>query len=252
MTSAYDDYKSAREAFLSSDGMMLLSEFKRINYSCHLFFGNYQDLKDFHEKLLTPSGTIGLAIAFFKNENKEKYLMELYRLLHNYCAAIKTLVDHTRNVHRDLLEKKGAKNEYEAKVKELFVDSVQSQFLQELRNYILHYDPFSITYCIQWEGGVCTTPIYLDKRLLLRWTKWSRPVKEFIEAQGKGVGLWHVVESYYRKIHEFYDWLYDRQQEWFGKELSEMDRLFQQALSKEEELEIERANSPVPKTATRF
>ena len=230
MTKEYDNYKSAREAFFRSDGMMLLSDFKRIAYSCYLFFGNYHDLERYHSRITTPPGNVALTVAFFREEEKDKYLKELYRLLHNYCTAIKTLVDHTRNVHKELLEKRGVRNEYEAKVKEMFIDSVESQFLQHLRNYLLHYDPFSVQYRIQWKDGICSTPIYLDKGLLLRWKKWPRPVREYIASQDQGISLWHAAEGYYKLIHEFYDWLYARHQKWFSKELEEMDQLFDQAL----------------------
>lgn len=115
-------------------------------------------------------------------------LREPARRLHNFLASAGMLVDHTRSHIDRVYGKHSFREEYQQKMEDAFVSSDLAQFVQDLRNYNLHYAlPMSWTelnLSISSEALPTLSGISfsLSTDELLKWNKWSAGAKRFLEA----------------------------------------------------------------------
>jgi len=129
---------------ISSDAnyiVMRLEVFRTNHYiyeQNYLQFNNYlYDLQD-----RTQSGDIW---QIGKEDLLAQNLKEVIRLLHNYVAGAKTLVDHTRNLINKYYSDSPFLKEYKAEVEKRFVTNPLAGFVEDLRNYTLYYQqPFPL------------------------------------------------------------------------------------------------------------
>ena len=117
----------------------LLMRIKSLEASLYVFHGNFKELKH----LLVKHSDVNEAIRLRREGNKPEMralLYEVGRRLHNFVTAVKSLVEHARNIHRDLYERDNTFPEYQQEVDRCFVHDPVSQFVEGLRNYCLHYE----------------------------------------------------------------------------------------------------------------
>lgn len=103
---------------------------------------------------------------------------EVTRLLHNYVASAKTLVERSRIFKRKYLLDSENK-EYDEKIDSLVAENPIVIFVQNLRNYLLHKGNPSIVDHIKSEGN--TNNIALIPQKLLEWNKWDSDTKEYLK-----------------------------------------------------------------------
>lgn len=130
----------------------------------------------------------------------------LIRYVHNFLAAAKTLVDHTRNMMRsaDIVEAHRAA--YQAEVNSNFLDPL-SRFIGDFRNYTLHFGLPKLvhTYSVddeRWQVG-------LNLRALRPWASWTSASLEFIQSQPDRIRLSWLVASYQTKAMSLHTWILD-------------------------------------------
>jgi hypothetical protein len=80
--------------------------------------------------------------------------------------------------------------------------------------------------------------------LLLKWDGWNPPARRFLDQSEATLEIQATFSDYHARVKVFYDLLYDKHQEWFAAEISEMDHLFSVAV----ELEKKREESRPPPT----
>ena len=66
---------------------------------------------------------------------------DTYRLLLNFVASALALVEHTRNIVKELYDKNEIQLEYQNKVNDELSSIPVNKFMQDFRNYILHNRP---------------------------------------------------------------------------------------------------------------
>lgn len=166
------------------------------------------------------------------SELEDAYEHELVRLFHNYLASAMTLRDVQRAVHRTIWPTKGKNDKgqlilsdwevkhWQPKVSEAY-GSAQIKFLQELRNYTVHYDlpvPKQSTR-ISWSAGgpvVHENRLRLNKNKLLQWNGWTAQPRNFLNTQHDWMEFLPIIEKYSVAVREFYKWFWDT----IAKELS--------------------------------
>ncbi len=111
-------------------------------------------------------------------EERDRWLNEAGRLLHNVLAAVKTLVDHTNALHKALYPSGEQFQDYTDRKRTLGQVPLV-RFVQELRNLHLHWKLPNIVYVDRpGSGHTRTRHIVLARDELLTWNGWTpRPVR---------------------------------------------------------------------------
>jgi len=145
---------------------------------------------------------------------RDQLATETWRLLHNYVAAAFSLVDHTRIMYRRL-NSDGEFLEYRARVDKTFRLSPLAQFVQGLRNYVLHIGEGSLCFQgpIDVKTGRSDIRLWLRTDELLLWSGWNPLAKRFLRESGERVHLASVASDYYDKVRDFHMWYGERQRE---------------------------------------
>ncbi len=163
-------------------------------------------------------------IAFDKSRRMEYRDFEnhLIRYFHNFLAAVKTVVEHTRNMMRSDLIAEEHRLEYIEEVKNRFSDNM-SKFIEDFRNYTLHFGLPKISH-------VCSIPeetwqVSLNLNELHDWDGWTSRSKEFMREHLEQIRLSWLVAAYQKKAMEMHEWLVLSFTRHYGHHFEEFDRL---------------------------
>jgi len=151
----------------------------------------------------------------FDPKESQLILYHMVRLLHNYLASAKTLVEHTRTVIRDWYKGSEFLKEYKEEVTRRFNNNPLSAFIEDLRNYALHYS-LPIT---GLRVGVVNDPttheqservtFFVDKTTLFQWSNWSKG-KMFLHLADDEIVIEKLADDYYQQVIEFHAWMHNR------------------------------------------
>jgi hypothetical protein len=215
-----DEYMRLERAFASTTGYDIYWQIHSVIVSHGVFAGNHKEL---HQRLLHYADSEAAADFFKTGRQVESNaeLREIIRLIHNYVAAVKMLVDHTRIIARELL-KGAALVEYEQKVDADFKGDEASRFLHRLRDYLLHITNAPIVAKLSLDGS--DSGLFLSQAELLAWKDWSPSNREFIKTHKSGIHLLTLVDDYDRNVQAFYEWLIDH---FYDSRKTEMDEFWE-------------------------
>jgi hypothetical protein len=183
-----------------------------------------------------------------KHEEMMWVLREITRLLHNLVASAKTLVEHTRILINQWYEETEFLTEYQAEVKERFSDHPTVGFVEDLRNYVVHYRLPSTSAHFQVKTDPTTKEqsssqtIALDKPTLLEWSGWTSKSKGYLKDSNDQIVLEDVIDQYFRDVNEFHRWMRQRLIEIHNDELiwlAETSRRVQEMLKRQQEMHRE-------------
>jgi hypothetical protein len=146
-----------------------------------IFFGNSAQLIEYSQNL--PSLHYNLMPDIKTRIQKNALDCEAARLIHNYVASAKTLVDVSRRYSNKYLNQ-NLKAIYERKVSDTFADDPCTQLIHKLRNFILHVDMPSISNHINIFTGDSSYLSLLPEKLL-KWDGWNKVEKEYLESLSK-------------------------------------------------------------------
>jgi hypothetical protein len=136
---------------------------------------------------------------------------ELARLVHNFTASAFTLVDHARAFFTGRYGSSALYVAYDKEVGSRFKEGPLHNFVQGLRNYIVHHRLPPMTTMRTWsQGGRVTHFHFWQKSDLLKWNRWTPAAKVFLEQALDQVHVRHVVSDYEKLVNSFYDWVFDR------------------------------------------
>jgi len=210
----------------NSEGNRIQTKIRVFKISEYTFKKNYDELN----QILTRFSTDwNYALEIMSTDNRDKFIefgMEVTRLLHNYVASAKALVDHTRKFVQDEYEDTDFKTEYDEKIENEFANSQIAAFIQNLRNFCLHRTlPITgASMNFDHEKGMSNT-VELLKADLMQWNNWRRLGNEFLDSKDDRFSLLEVVDEYFRKVEEFQGWFEIKQREVHKKELEELEKL---------------------------
>ena len=207
-----------------SEGGKIEIKTRNLGTSYYVFRSNYNELKNALE--LFNRKEVRKEIRAIKNREKlDLFQDEVIRFFHNYLAAAKSLVDHTRIVTKELYGSKEFFNEYNLRVKNTFGDSPLSHFVQDLRNYILHVGIPQMFAELAFDGSKETNSIFLDLPSLKTWDRWSPKGRDYLNSLKKKVNLYKVIVAYCSLVNDFYNWFLARQEELHVTEFAQFRKL---------------------------
>ena len=202
------------DAVYQSPGMEYLNRQKSHEFSYNIFSGNFMELR----KVLAIVENPNMFNKIMCDKNREKMgnpvHMELNRHFHNFLAAAKTLIEHTRVFLRQHYSGTQLKTEFDSKIKHEFADDPLSRFIQDLRNYMLHKGlvgnslSMSITKIEGTGNFKAESTAILKKCDLVKWEKWSKQGKKYIATQEETIKISTFCNLYGEKVINLYSWFY--------------------------------------------
>ncbi len=200
----------------------------QINYV--IFRKNYAELTRLQQKFDQPLNFRELALQTDKGrEIAQDTFIEFTRLLHNFLASAKMLVDVTRRWVRQQFENSEFLEFYEKEVAARFANNVQAQFLEDLRNFTLHRTlPLSRPELRFQEIDEHTLKsslgIVLLKKYLLEWKNWSELGRIQISMAFEGeVDIISICKQYFENVTEFNRWLFWQVRERLDPEIDQIN-----------------------------
>ncbi len=225
MNPQYRELKELQEQIENCEGWQIESKRRILSISYNVFMGNYLDLRNTLSDFRKPE--IGIPLSDMRNRTElDKFHEHAIRFFHNYLAAAKSLVDHTRIFVNDIYKNTEFRKEYDIEVKKRFRDSPLGSFVQDLRNYFLHRRIPLTSATLKWEKGLeIENSIMLDVNELRTWDKWSQHAKSYLSSLDSEVDLSIVICEYSSLVNKFYEWLEERQFELHQREFTELQNL---------------------------
>lgn len=178
-------------------------------------------------KLYETDYDMAMRISSIDNRKEfDTFLSEITRLLHNYLASAKTLIDHTRKLFQDEYKGTEFEAEYNAKINDTFTNSMVSKFIQDLRNYSLHRQlPIAgATISFSMATGNSQS-IHMSKEGLMDWENWTSKSKDYLKEQGERISLLQLISEYTKIVNEFQNWFKKRQYEIHNDSMKELEAL---------------------------
>ena len=149
--------------------------------------------------------------SVFEVEAFRSLQQELARLVHNFAAAAFTLVEHARAFFGAKYGTSSLFAAYDAEVERRFRKNPLHNFLQGLRNYVVHQRFPAMTTMRSWSQGGRITHLHFWQRIdLLKSDRWNATAKLFLEQSIEQIYVKHVVFDYEKLVNEFYEWVFDR------------------------------------------
>lgn len=142
-------------------------------------------------------------------------------LLHNFVAAAKSLIDHSRAVYRHLYKPKGLIPDYQAEIDRRFLSDPLSRFVVDLRRMAQHYRLPSISITHHFENIGSDTKV--DTRLVLSvadlgtFQEWTAPASGYLDRAGKDIDISTLARNYYDHVIAFYGWFRTEQKKVHGE-----------------------------------
>lgn len=220
----YKERDKAVEKLMSLNGWLIGEKIERLEISIFIFGRNFEELMRSIESFKKPTSFILLDVR--NRDELHEFFKEVTRLLHNYLASAMTLVDHTRILVRELYnEEKFAEfnEEYSSKIKVTFAENPLHQFIQGLRNYIVHKELPMVGAIINFND--INANLTVDMSVLSENFDWSKYAREFLKSKDNDEKLETLVTEYFKIVYEFHQWFYSRQLEIHAEEFKEANEL---------------------------
>lgn len=211
------EYRRLRKLRDASEGYRVLRRRLTLSNALDVFQDNHAELKKFLNHIATPS-VMAHMWAEAHRYRLDHAQREAARLLHNYVAATFSLVDSTRRFVEKHYAGTELLKEYEARVKRDFSGAPLHRFLQQLRNYTIHYSlppmKAQTKFKRRVDGGDgghdFENGFWLDIERLREWDDWTGKGREYLESLGKEAKLDNIIDAYEPVVVEFHGWLQNR------------------------------------------
>lgn len=197
------------------DEMTVMPEFQRLErirhfqFSVRVFERNAQELLEAIELLAGENASLEIAAASNRSA-LHAVLEEIMRRLHNFVAAVLSLIDHARVMTNELYSKQEFPD-YKSEVESRFVKNPLAQFVKDLRQYAQHYKLPGVDFKMRMTDGVLFRNLILRKQDLSKFAGWSSAAKRYLLNAPSEIDLREVVESYAEVVRDFYAWMGERQ-----------------------------------------
>ena len=123
----YQEYRDGLDKLQNTEGWRISKRIEHLGISAYIFKTNHDELVQRIEYFKRPE-----AMLLWDVRNRDQmpdYLKEVTRLLHNFVASAKTLVDHTRIIAREMYENTDFWKEYEAQIAQRLASNPLVQFV---------------------------------------------------------------------------------------------------------------------------
>jgi len=214
------------EQLTSMPEYKVLEKIKALEMSKYVFQSNYAELK----QLLTADVDVNKIRGMRETDRRLRMtaiLFEITRLLHNFDASVRSSIEHTRILYRELNKKTGKMPEYEPEIERRFNNNPLVHFFKDLCDYCLRFQAPPVTSSLYWSqiNAVYNTGVKLDTNELSKYSKWSPAGKKYLANQTNPLDLLSVVDEYYALVMDFCNWFQSRQKEIYSAEIARVDAI---------------------------
>jgi hypothetical protein len=193
-------------------GMRFINDQKMRTYSLNILYLNATKLIEETVKLQDPD--IGVSLMFEGNRDAgEQAHREINRHIHNFVAAAKTVVDHTRVLLDDRYDKHKIMEIISQKISETVGIRPVCKFVHDLRNYMVHKGlPNSEMYMQATNNGADApmhfmTGVRIKTASLWDYSGWTSLAKKYINQSNEYIDIGNFTQEYVNEIRAFHDWL---------------------------------------------
>ncbi len=201
-----------------------ISNIRQFSLSLTVFSGNALELRKLLDYGRDPSHFADLWNV--KNRPElDNFQIQVVRYLHNFVAAAKSLVDHSRRFYQDNYQSTGQFADYKTELKVKFAENPLAQFVNCLRQFCQHYEapPIGCQFHYDVTSGA-SNRIFLEKGMLQQFSGWNLPAKEYLRTAPEQIDLYDIVINYERLVSEFYSWVQNRLKEIHASDLAIVER----------------------------
>lgn len=196
-----------------------------------IFDGNANQIRQLIRVLEDPKDPAQI-MGMERRQHLQWLFHDVNRHIHNFLTSITTLVDHTRNLMKEDFIKPEHLEEYQNKVKVIFATDPLTQFLQDFRNYITHYEVPHIGLNKSFGSSLADAKsgeLIIDLDHLQSGFHWSSPSRSFIESNKPQIRMLKLVDEYELKSKNFYNELMQTFQKHLGRELNDVRSMMQES-----------------------
>jgi hypothetical protein len=221
-----EELKKLQDIHQASEGRQILARTYAFEDSYYVFLVSQGELKGFLDHI--DASAVSVHMWDMRHRYRLDYAQrEVVRRLHNYVAAAFSLVGATRVFVNEHYEYTDLIREYNDRVKRDFREAPLHRFLQDLRNYTLHYrlpaTRANFNFRRREDGGFdFDNGFRLDVDKLREWDKWTARAREYLEALGPEADLANIIGPYEPVVTEFHEWLAGRIKEEHATEIQEL------------------------------
>jgi hypothetical protein len=212
-----DDYASLSQVVHDSPALRIRSRLDHLGVNFFVFARNHRDLK----RLLQLTKSPEMILHFWDMKNRRELdavTDDVTRLLHNYLAGAKTLVDHTRVLVADWYTETEFMKEYNSQVLARFTTSPLAGFIEGLRNYSLHYSlPFAMsTMKVTSSDGRAGNldqlelEFTLSRTALRHWSNWPAKARVYLDLPDDEISVEMLADDYFQQVLDFHKWVDER------------------------------------------
>lgn len=230
MTDPHTDYRALREEIESHPGTLAYNAWDGLRRVHMILIANQAELAAFLER---GEHDFDFALELMQNVRpsnlKDRFLDEVVRLMHNYTASARTLVDHSRNLVGTYRAGSNGPfvNGYDQRIEDIKARPVVA-FVGDLRNYVLHYKVPPMELDIHFPGtdgsNQVDTTIAVQVRPLLEWDSLTAKARPYVNGK-EAIALKDLVREYAEVIEDLYRWMFAQFEDLHGAELREVDAL---------------------------
>jgi hypothetical protein len=186
-----------------SAGSGYLNRAHQRSFSLNVLQMNAVELMEAAQRVKDPDQ--GMALMMEKNREAGRQAhRELSRHVHNFVSSALTLVEHTRVLMRNHYAGTELLATYEKQVMATFAQSPVAQFVQGLRNYMLHrglpnssmFMKFTANPGATDGSGTAETGVRYDIAPLLDWKNWKPLVRSYLKQAGEYLDLLEFAQEY--------------------------------------------------------
>ncbi|MGQ8845414.1 hypothetical protein ACUTQW_23570 [Serratia sp. TSA_7] len=197
-----------------SEGTRYLDRAHQRSFSLNVFQMNAVELIEAAQRVKDPDQ----GMLLMMEKNREAGLQahrELNRHVHNFVSSSLTLVEHTRVFMRKHYAGTKLFETYEMQVIATFAKSPVAQFVQGLRNYMLHkglpnssmFMKFVTSPGAMDGSGTMETGVRYSTTSLLDWKDWKPVARTYIEQAGEHLDVHEFTQEYLTLVNQFHEWL---------------------------------------------
>jgi hypothetical protein len=193
---------------MASEALKIESRLGTLGINYFVFETNYEKLKQLLVETQTPD-------QMWKSGEVNAIMYELIRLLHNFLASAKMLVSHTRHVMRDWYDGSALLDEYQGEIDKRFAANKLAAFIEDLRNYALHYQlpvtnsKVEVTPTSDTNGYIEKAAFELSRIELRQWSKWTKG-RDYLYQSEQDIVIEELVDQYFRQVQDLHQWIASR------------------------------------------
>ena len=210
----FRDFQAAERAIQEHPGFEVSQDLGSLELSLAIFRECISDLfntiESFHKQAADP--------RFWARPNRASFdrsALAVTKAVFVAAASALALVDHSRVV-RNRCSIPG----YDEKRSATF-DDVEHQFIQDLRNYVSHYQIVEADWQREYAPSGKWTKFLLRRSSLLRWNGWTELELQFIDRHPIGVDVEALFRTYAQRVEVFQQWFREQIRELFSADLSD-------------------------------